>query len=107
MKYSVNYSPEAFHDLEEIQSYIAEELLNPVAAESVLSRIFDAVDRLTDFPRMGAPLSSIVPIDTDYRFVHAGSYIVFYRISRENIYIDRILYGKRNYLRILFPDETE
>ena len=32
--------------------------------------------------------------------------MVFYRITRENIFIDRILYGRRDYLRVLF-DKTE
>ena len=107
MQYTIFYAPEALRDLEEIHAYIAEDLANPGAADSAIDRIFSAIDHLSVFPRMGAALSSIVPIDSDYRFIHAGSYIVFYRIRTENVYIDRILYGKRNYLQVLFPDERE
>lgn len=37
-------------------------------------------------------------------FFVSGNYITFYRVNIHEVYIDRILYGKRNYLRILFPD---
>lgn len=33
--------------------------------------------------------------------------MAFYRVSEKNIYIDRVLYGKRNYLKVLFPDMSQ
>ena len=30
--------------------------------------------------------------------------MVFYRVNGQDVYIDRVLYGRRDYLRILFPD---
>ena len=35
----------------------------------------------------------------------AGDYMVFYHISGETVWIDRILYGRRDYLAILFGNE--
>ena len=35
----------------------------------------------------------------------AGDYMVFYHISTETVWIDRILYGRRDYLAILFGNE--
>ncbi|MFQ7013130.1 MAG: type II toxin-antitoxin system RelE/ParE family toxin [Faecalibacterium sp.] len=55
---------------------------------------------------MGAALASISGANSDERFLVCGSYMVFYRITRENIFIDRVLYGRRDYLRVLF-DKTE
>lgn len=105
MIYSIYYAPEAVRDLDQIWEYISEDLQNPNAAESTINGITGAIDNLSHFPKMGAALSSIVPIESDYRFIHYGKYIVFYRVQTNNVYIDRILYGKRNYLKILFSDD--
>lgn len=64
----------------------------------------DAIDELENFSEIGAPLSSVADVESDYRFLVSGNYIAFYRVFMQNIYIDRILYGRRDYLRILFPD---
>ena len=33
-----------------------------------------------------------------------GSYLTFYRVLDNDVYVDRVLYGRRDYLRILFGD---
>ncbi len=104
MKNKIYYSPEAVHDLDEIRDYVMMELCNPDAALNVVSGIIDIIDKLKDFAEMGAPLSSIADVESDYRFLIYGNYIAFYRYEGINIYIDRILYGRRDYLRILFDD---
>ena len=90
-----------------IWTYISDELQNPRAAERVVGSITAAIDRLVDFPKMGAALSTVARVESDYRFLVTGSYIAFYRISGKDIYVDRVLYGRRNYLRILFGDCTK
>lgn len=97
--------------MDEIWDYISSELQNISAAERTVNRIMDDVDRLADFAEIGAPLSSIADVDSDYRFLVTGSYLTFYRVYGSDIYVDRVLYGRRDYLRILFDklqdDETE
>lgn len=107
MKNKIHYSPEALHDLDGIWEYIMVELCNTQAAENVVNRIMDAIDLLGNHAEMGAPLSSVADVEGNYRFVLSGNYMVFYRPDGQNIYIDRILYGRRNYLHILFdmPEE--
>ena len=100
----VSYSQEAIRDLEGIGDYIADELLNPQAALRTVSKIQDSIDKLADFPYIGAALSSVVDIDSDYRFLVCGKYLAFYRILDQKALIDRILYGKRDYVAILFGD---
>jgi plasmid stabilization system protein ParE len=43
----------------------------------------------------------------DYRYLVSGNYLIFYKIEDEYISVNRILYGRRDYLRILFgePDD--
>lgn len=110
MKNKLHYSPEALNDLDEAWEYIMMDLGNPDAAENVVNRIMDTIDRLVDFAELGALLSSVTDVETDYRFLLSENYMIFYRLEETDVYIDRILYGKRDYLRILLsnlPEETE
>ena len=104
MKNNIHYSPEAQNDLNEIWEYITFELCNLQSAENTVNKIMDTVDELEDFSEIGALLSSVTDIESDYRFLTSGNYMVFYRVSGQDVYIDRILYGRRDYLRILFLD---
>ena len=101
MKYSINYSPKALQDLDDTWDYISKDLFNPEAADNVINAILDAVDNLGDFPESGAPLEPHLDLDTPYRFVTAGNYIAFYRFEDDTVYVDRILYKKRNYVKLL------
>ena len=98
------FSPEASKDLVEIKEYITEKLENPVAAVNVVSRIIQKIKKIKDMPGIGTPLSSKLPFDTDYRFLVCGNYLAFYRYQDETIFVDRILYGRRDYVKILFPE---
>ena len=100
-------SADAKEDLKSIRAYISEELDNPAAAKNTVDRIISRMRQLEQFPMMGAALSSVIEPETDYRFLVSGNYLVFYRIEKANVYVDRILYGKRDYLKILFKDTTE
>ena len=104
MKNKIHYSPESRRDLDDIWDYIVSELQNRSAAEHVINRIIDAVDPLKNFAEMGTPLSSIADIGTDYRFLVSGNYMVFYRANGNDIYIDRVLYGRSDYMSVLFKD---
>jgi len=104
---SVKYSDAAIADLEQIGDYISDSLYNPQAALNTVRKIQNAIDMLENFPLIGAPLSSIADIDTDYRFLVSGNYLTFYRIEDEKVFIDRILYGKRDYMVLLFGDSAQ
>lgn len=107
MKNKIYYSPEANRDLDEIWNYIVSDIQNPSAAENTVNRILDAVDQLADFAEIGAPLSSIAEVESNYRVLVTGSYLTFYRAQGNKVYIDRILYGRRDYLRILFESMAD
>lgn len=101
---NLNYSPEARNDLVDIKKYIGVELANPVAAKNTVDKITKRIRTLEKFAEIGTPLSSVIDIDTDYRFLVCGNYLAFYRAEGNQIYIDRVLYGKRDYISILFGD---
>ena len=97
-------SPQAKKDLEDIKAYISEELENPIAAVNVVSRITKKIKNLKDTPGIGTSLSSKISFDTDYRFLVCGNYLTFYRYEEKTVYVDRVLYGRRDYVKILFPE---
>ena len=96
------FSPDALDDLREIKKYITNDLQNETAAENSLKRIMDRLQQLIDFPDMGAPLSSVAETQSDYRYLICGSYTAFYRHEDGIVYVVRVLYGRRDYMRVLF-----
>lgn len=95
----------AKQDLLKIKAYITEELENPEAAVDVVAGIIDSYQRLKDFPQMGRKLSSRIEVTTDYRYLISGKYIIFYKMEDIYISIYRILYGKRDYTKLLWEEE--
>lgn len=104
---NIRFSPEAISDLQQTKAYIAEELCSESAAVNTISKIMAGVRGLEQFPEMGAPLSSVVDMDTDYRFLVCGNYTAFYRYVSDTVFIVRVLYGRRNFMRILFGEPKE
>ena len=59
---------------------------------------------LRDHSLSCTPLSSIADVDSNYRFLVSGNDMVFYRVNGNDIYIDRVLYGRSDYMSVLFKD---
>ena len=103
----IRLAPEAIHDLQQTKASISEDLCNEQAAINTLSNIMKHIRILAQFPESGAPLSSLVDFETDYRFLVCGNYTAFYRVEAQIIYIVRILYGRRNFMQILFGEPKD
>ena len=101
------YSPEALADLDELWEYIYADLENPTAAANTVEGVLKSINKLADFAHAGPLLSSIMELESDYRFLVCGNYIAFYRVADRAVYVDRILYAKRDYMRILFEKPSE
>lgn len=98
----IQFAPEALRDLFEIKSYITDDLQNEIAAENTLKKITEQIRMLEKFPDMGTPLAPVLETDRAYRYLICGNYTAFYRHEQDIVYIVRILYGRRNYMKILF-----
>ena len=98
----IKYSPDAYKDLQQAKTYITEELCSEAAAINTIKKITERIRMLSDFPESGAPLSSVVGFVTDYRFLVCGNHTAFYRYNQNTVYIVRVLYWKRDFMRILF-----
>ena len=100
-------SPLARADMREIGDYISHELRNPDAALRIIRRIHDTMSPLREFPDMGSPLLIAGNQSVPYRRLVCGSYLIFYHVGSEAVYIDRVLYGRRDYMALLFGDQIE
>lgn len=103
-KVKLHYSLKAQQDLDAIWDYYLDEYQNVDAAVKIIDSITDDIDQLANFPELGPPLSSIADVESNYRFLVTGNYLSFYRIDGTDISIDRILYGRRDYISILIGD---
>lgn len=100
-------SPEARNDLAEIRDYIEQELESPDAALKTIAGITKRLHELEKHGKLGARLSAFTDVESEYRFLVCGNYRAFYRYEDDMVYVDRILYGRRDYMRVLFSDDEE
>ena len=83
----------AVSDLDSIHEYIARD--SEVYADSVLSEIFDAVDRLEFFSESGRSVPELDEQRT--REIIVGSYRVMYDMQDDVIRILTVLHGARKF----------
>jgi plasmid stabilization system protein ParE len=103
----ISLSAEARRDLKEIQAYISEEQESPQTALQVIENILDRIENLIQFPGTGTLLAPKLGLETNYRYAKASGYLIFYRHEKEQIFIDRIIHRKRDYISILDPSLKE
>ena len=94
-------SPLAMADLQDAADYLSSQLHNPGAAARLIERIRNAVSQLQWFPELGTPIT-VAGQSVTYRYLLCGSYMVFYHLENAVVHIDRLLYGRRDYLTLLF-----
>ena len=93
--------------MREIGDYLSRELHNPGAALRLMRLFQETTLRLCDFPEMGAPLLAAGKRSAAYHYLVCGSYLMFYHTVSGTVLVDRVLYGRRDYLALLFGDELE
>lgn len=105
--YKLKIAPKAAEDLTAIKNYINDTLLSPQSATTTLTALMSKIRTLTTLPFRGRPLSSVLNIHTDYRFLVCNNYLIFYRVSTSALLIIRVLYAKRNYVKLLFGNSAD
>ncbi|MDD3654942.1 MAG: type II toxin-antitoxin system RelE/ParE family toxin [Desulfotomaculaceae bacterium] len=98
-QYPVELLPAAYSDLDEIFDYILAE--NPQAADKILDRIIQSLQRLESYPHSGSPLYDRSLNKFNFRMVFVNPYIAFYRFISNRVIVYRILHGARNYPHLL------
>jgi toxin ParE1/3/4 len=98
MAFRVNYSEQAYDDLNSIIEYISNELHNAQAAERFFLEVYEKIKLLQEMPYL-YPLCRDENLSArGCRFVAIGNYLMFYIADSGNsvVTIIRILYSRRN-----------
>ena len=102
MANTLHYSPQALKDLDEIFDYIFTDKQNPIAARNTIEGIKNSIAELKTLDNIGVKVRFPGGLETPYHFIKYNNYLTFYRQIEKDVYIDRIIYGKRDYIKILF-----
>lgn len=100
MRYEIKYSKVAIRDLDRVWSEVLDVSKSYDITTKYIDDLMDKVAAKADHPKSGAPLYYEDSF-TGYYFVVFKSYIVFYRLEDNIILVDRVLYGKSDYMRCL------
>jgi len=102
-KYRVDVSEPAENDLKDIVRYITSQLSAPISALSMIELFEEAMAGLSDMPQRHTFVADERLAQMGYRKLPLKNYVVFYSIDEGNkvVDIERILYGRRDWLRIL------
>lgn len=100
-KYSIEYSEEAKIDLIGIKKYIKYNLQEPNIAERLINKLTKAIENIKNNPEIYAIIDDEFIKKLEIRKVIIDNYIVFYRIKNNTVQIVRILYGRRNWMKLL------
>jgi toxin ParE1/3/4 len=89
----IAYARDSLDDLERIERYCSERASSEVA-EEFIRRIKTTLERvIARNPRAGRRRPEL---DPETRSFPVLPYVVFYRIERRRVYVQRILHGRRN-----------
>ena len=82
-KYTVRVYARAYRDLDHIYAYIAEKLLAPDSALSLVSALEEAIYTLERLPERGAKRRAGMYAKTGYRQLFIKNYTIIYRVLKE------------------------
>ena len=101
-KCEVKLLPKAQEDFLHHIDFIAKD--KPLAAEKMADRFEEAFEILSKNPQAGRqPREERLRL-LGYRYLIISSYLIFYRIQGNKIYIYRIFHGAQDYLKVLLME---
>ena len=99
-KYKVELLMAAWQDIDKISDYHLK-MVGAASARRITDQILDTLQRLGDFPYMGAQHPDSELARLEYRKVICGDYVCIYKVADRHVYVYRIVNGKTDYPRLL------
>ena len=103
----LRFNPIASQDLKEIKEYLIEDSSDLTIANNIISNILSKALLLESMPYMGNSLKSKLNMPTDYRYLVAQSYLIFYKVEMEYVSIYRVIHSRRDFAKVLFADDMQ
>lgn len=101
MNYKIEYSPIAIRDLDRVYAEVLEASKDTDTAIRYIDDLMDQVAMKSEFPKSGSPLYYEGGF-TGYYFVVFKAYMAFYRVDADRMYVDRVVFGRSDYMRSIF-----
>lgn len=98
------WSPAAVDDLEAAVDYIESEIASPMAARCLVDSVIEKAQLFADVPGAGTALRALNGIDTGYRYMVCGNWMVFLECDNGRALVVRVLYANSGYMRTLFGE---
>ncbi len=99
MTYTVRVLRRAEDDLSEIYDQIAADSASQAVA--MVARVLDRIESLSELPSRGARPRDERLKQKGYRVVVEHPYLIFYKVGPSQVWVHRVVHGKRTYERIL------
>ena len=104
-KYKVQITDQALADMEEIYTYIAEQLHTPENAMGQYNRIAETIESLDTFPERAQLMTSEPEHTLGFRQLPIDNFLVFYVIRENLVIITRVLYSASDISHRLLNNE--
>lgn len=98
--YKIEFLHEAWRDIDKISDFHLK-MVGSASAQKIIGKILDTIDKLGDFPYMGAQYTDPELAKKEYRKILCGDYVCIYKVTQDIVYIYRIVNGKTNYPHLL------
>ncbi len=98
-KYRIKLYTRAFRDLDEIYSYIANDLLEPSIATNMIEALENAIFSLEELPERGAIRKTGTYANKDYRQIFVKQYVIIYKVYNEKkeVHIITVRFAPSNF----------
>jgi addiction module toxin, RelE/StbE family len=97
--YKVKIYPAAKQDLSDIVEYL--NTLSQAAALKYYDKLVKEIGSLAEMPDRCPKPRDLALAAKGYRVLIVGNYLVFYVVAGDTVQIRRILYGRRDYRKLL------
>ena len=103
LKFDYIFTETAERNLDNIITYIEEDLHNPTASENFYNKVFELIDKITIAPTSFAKIDNEFIKSNNVRKVFIDNYVLYYTFEQETqtIKILALSYAKRNLDEIL------
>lgn len=91
----VDLRPRAELDIESIQIFLAYERKRPQAAVDAITKIYDAIELIREFPDMGGRVHRD-EMENEYRTIPAAPYMIYYRYDSKHLTVYRVIHQRQD-----------
>ncbi|WP_352398856.1 type II toxin-antitoxin system RelE/ParE family toxin [[Clostridium] aminophilum] len=97
-EYEYVFTEMAEADIDEILSYMAEDLSNPAAAANFVTKLEDTLQEICRNPKIGRPVENSYIRRNDVRRFLVNNFTAYYFVDEENehIIVLRVVLSRRN-----------